>query len=150
MKDWLLLINSEGKVTSGSAMTLVYKNKKFIAYVPYFTHSVSSEGRPCDDCHMNQAVVKMQKGQKVPVVDFSKGKIVTWKGVVPVVQGKLEWVFLNRTEKGWEPVPTKEDPLVQFAAYGTALTEEQFNKMAEKESVEKYLGEKKEKSSSVE
>ena len=150
MKDWLLLINSEGKVTSGSAMTLVYKNKKFIAYVPYFTHSVSSEGRPCNDCHMNQAVVKMQKGQKVTVVDFNKGKVVTWKGVVPVVQGKLEWAFLNRTEEGWEPVPTKGDPLVQFAAYGTPLTEEQFNKMAEKESVGKYLGEKKGKSGSVE
>jgi hypothetical protein len=145
MKDWLLLINYEGKVTSGSAMTLVYKNKKFIAYVPYFTHSVSSEGRPCNDCHVNQAVVKMQKGERVPVVDFNKGKIVTWKGVVPVVEGKLEWAFLNKTEKGWQPVPTKGDPLVQFAAYGTPLTGEQFNKMAEKESVEKYLGEKKQK-----
>jgi hypothetical protein len=94
---------------------------------------------------VNQAVVKMQKGERVPVVDFNKGKIVTWKGVVPVVEGKLEWAFLNKTEKGWQPVPTKGDPLVQFAAYGTPLTGEQFNKMAEKESVEKYLGEKKQK-----
>lgn len=88
----------------------------------------------------------MQKGEKVPVVDFNKGKIVTWKGVVPVVEGKLEWAFLNRTEKGWELITTRATPLVQFAAYGTALTEEQFNKMATKETVEKYQGEKKEKS----
>ncbi len=147
MKDWLLLINYEGKVTSGSAMTLVYKNKKFIAYVPYFTHSVSSEGRPCKDCHMNQAVIKMQKGEKVPVVDFKKGKIVTWKGVVPVVQGKLEWAFLNKTEKGWQPVPTKEDPMVQFAAYGTPLTEEQFNNMAQEVTPEDFEQKKKEQGS---
>ena len=147
MKDWLLLINYEGKVTSGSAMTLVYKNKKFIAYVPYFTHSVSSEGRPCNDCHLNQAVIKMQKGEKVPVVDFKKGKIVTWKGVVPVVQGKLEWAFLNKTEKGWQPVPSKEDPLVQFAAYGTPLTEEQFNNMAQEVTPEDFEQEKKEQGS---
>jgi hypothetical protein len=147
MKDWLLLINYEGKVTSGSAMTLVYKNKKFIAYVPYFTHSVSSEGRPCKDCHLNQAVIKMQKGEKVPVVDFKKGKIVTWKGVVPVVQGKLEWAFLNKTEKGWQPVPSKEDPMVQFAAYGTPLTEEQFNNMAQEVTPEDFEQKKKEQGS---
>jgi hypothetical protein len=51
-----------------------------------------------------------------------------------------------RTEKGWEPITTRDTPLVQFAVYGTALTEEQFNKMATKETVEKYQGEKKEKS----
>jgi hypothetical protein len=138
MKDWLLLINYEGKVTSGSAMTLVYKNKKFIAYVPYFTHSVSSEGRGCDECHLNQAISKMAKGEKVPVVDFKEGKVVPWKGVVPLVRGKLEWVFLNRTKNGWKPVPGREDPLVQFAAYGTPLTEEQFNNMAQEVTPEEY------------
>ena len=112
-------------------MTLVYQNKKFIPYVPYFTHSVSSEGRPCSECHMNQSVSRIKRGEKVPVVGFKKGKIATWKGVVPVVQGKLEWAFLNRTKKGWVPVPSKEDPLAQYAAYGTPLTEEQLNKMAQ-------------------
>ncbi|MCG6919312.1 MAG: cytochrome c3 family protein [Deltaproteobacteria bacterium] len=145
MKDWLLLINYEGKVTSGSAMTLVYKNKKFIAYVPYFTHSIASEGRGCQDCHGNLAVSKMKRGEKVAVVDFKNNEIVSWKGVVPVVEGKLEWAFLNMTEKGWQPVPNKGDPLVQFAAYGTPLSGEQFNKMAEEESAEKFLEEKKQK-----
>jgi hypothetical protein len=27
-----------------------------------------------------------------------------------VVKGKLDWIFLNRTEKGWKPVPAAEDP----------------------------------------
>jgi hypothetical protein len=80
------------------------------------------------------------------VVDFKKGKILNWKGVVPVVQGKLEWAFLNRTEKGWEQISTRNDPLVQFAAYGTALTEEQLNKMAKKVTVEEFQAEEQQKS----
>ena len=131
IKDWQLLINYEGQVTTGNAMTLVYRNKKFIAYVPYHTHSVSSEGRKCNDCHLNPAVVRIQQGQKVPVVDFKNGQLITWKGVVPVIAGKLDWVFLNKTEKGWKPVSTDEEPKVQFAAYGSPLTKEQFEKLAE-------------------
>jgi hypothetical protein len=112
-------------------MTLVHQNKKFIAYVPYYTHSVTPEGRGCNDCHLNPAVIKIQKGEKVPVVDFKNGQLITWKGVVPVVAGKLDWVFLNRTNKGWEPVRTDEEPKVQFAAYGSPLTEKQFQKLGE-------------------
>jgi hypothetical protein len=125
------LINYEGQVTSGSAMTLVYQNKKFIAYVPYYTHSVTSEGRDCNDCHLNLAVSKIQKGENIPVVDFKNGQLITWKGVVPVIDGQLDWVFLNKTKKGWEPVRSDEEPRVQFAAYGSPLTEAQFQKLAE-------------------
>jgi len=131
MKDWLLLINYDGKVTSGNVQTLVYKNKKFIAYAPYFTHSVTSEGRKCNDCHRNKAVLRMQNGEKVRVVNFQNGKLISWKGVVPVIEEKLDWVFLNRTKKGWEPVPTKEDPMVQFVACGSPLNEKQFQKLVE-------------------
>lgn len=136
MKDWMLLINYNGKVTSGSVMSLVYQNKKFIAYVPYYTHSVSAEGRSCDECHQNEAVRRMQRGEKVPVVDFKNGKVVPWKGVVPVVPEKLDWIFLNKTKEGWKPVPNKEKPKVQFAAYGTPLTAEQLQKMEKKASPE--------------
>ena len=129
MKDWLLLINYDGKVTSGNVQTLVYQNKKFIAYAPYFTHSVTSEGRECNDCHRNKAVLKMQNGEKVRVVDFQNGKPISWKGVVPLVEEKLDWIFLNRAKNGWEPLLTKEAPTVQFATYGSPLTEKQLQKL---------------------
>ena len=106
-------------------------NLKFVAYAPYFTHSVTSEGKECNDCHRNKAVLKIEKGEKVRLVDFKGGKIIPWKGVVPVIDGKLDLIFLNRTEKGWEPVSSDEDPLVQFAAYGSPLTEKQLQKLAE-------------------
>ena len=133
MNKWLLLINYQGKVTSGSVMSLVYKSKKFIAYSPYFTHCVSPKGRQCGDCHQNKAVQVMLKGQKVPVVSFRNGKVVPWQGVVPVVPDKLQWVFLRRVGKDkWEPIKDSGKAKVQFAAYGKPLTEEQFKKLAKK------------------
>jgi hypothetical protein len=93
-----------------------------------------AEGRICNDCHQNEAVRKIQNGEKVPVVSFNNGKVETWKRAVPVVKGKLDCVFLNRTENGWEVVPSNEDPKVQFAAYGTPLSEAQFQKLAQNSS----------------
>ena len=73
----------------------------------------------------------MVKGNKVPVVDFKDGKIVTWKGVVPVVPDKLQWVYLNKIgENKWVPVKDGKEAKVQFAAYGKPLTKEQFEKLA--------------------
>jgi hypothetical protein len=131
MKDWLLLINHEGQVTSGNVQTLVYQNKKFVAYAPYFTHSISAEGRLCDDCHQNKAVQQIQNGSRVPVVGFENGQVQTWKGVVPVMKGKLDWVFLNKTESGWAPIADPAPPVEQYVGFGTPLTAEQFERMAE-------------------
>jgi hypothetical protein len=33
------------------------------AFVSYYTLSVPSEGRDCSDCHLNPAVIKIQKGE---------------------------------------------------------------------------------------
>lgn len=131
MKEWLLLINHEGKVTAGNAQTLVYENKKFVAYAPYFTHSIAAEGRMCGDCHGNAAVKRIQSGNKVPVVGFEDGKVRTWKGVVPVVEGKLDWAFLDKTENGWTPIRDPSPPVEQYVGFGTPLSAEQFERLAE-------------------
>jgi hypothetical protein len=131
VKDWLLLMNYNGQVTSGSVMTLVYQDKKFIAYVPYFTHSVSPEGRSCKDCHRNKAVLQIEKGHTVPVMDFKNGKVAPWKGVVPLIPDKLQWVYLNKIgENKWVPIEDGKKAKVQFAAYGKPLTKEQLDKLA--------------------
>ena len=73
----------------------------------------------------------MAKGNRVPVVDFKDGKIVPWKGVVPVVPNRLKWVYLNKIgENKWVPVKDDREAKVQFAAYGKPLTKEQFDKLA--------------------
>jgi len=111
-------------------MSLVYKGKKFIAYVPYFTHSVMPKGRNCVDCHNNKAIQLIKAGKKVPVVSFKNGKIVPWKGVVPVVPHRLQWVYLDKQGNKWVPLKSDEKEWIQFANYGKPLTEKQLKRMS--------------------
>ncbi len=129
MKSFLLLINYKGKVTAGNVMTLVYKGKKFIAYAPYFTHSVMAKGRDCRDCHGNKAMQLIKAGRKVPVVAYKNGQIVPWKGVVPAVPDKLEWVYLDKEGKKWVPLKGDQKEWVQFTDYGEPLTAKQLKRL---------------------
>jgi len=130
MQDWLLLINYDGKITSATAMTIVYEDKKFVCYGPYFTHAVQGEGKQCTDCHGTEAVKMIKAGESVPMMKYEDGAVVSWKGVVPVVDGQLDWVYLNKKGDAWEPVANDDPATVQYVAYGTPLTEEQIKKMA--------------------
>ncbi len=129
MQDWLLLINYEGKVTSGTAMTLVYQNKKFIVYAPYYTHAVQSKGRQCADCHDNAAMKLIKQGKHIPMAEFKAGKMVNWKGVVPVVPDSLEWVYLNKENGQWKPIETGGPAKIHWW-WGSPLSEEQIEKLA--------------------
>ena len=131
MQNWLLLINYQGKVTSGTAMSLVYQDKKFLSYTPYFTHAIQKKGRGCNDCHGNAAVKMIKEGKSVPMMTFKDGKVINWEGVVPLVPDKLEWVFLNKNGEKWTPIQSKEPIKIQFAGYGEPLTKEQIDKLAE-------------------
>jgi len=129
VQDWLLLVNYKGKITSGSAQTIVYKDKKFIAYGPYFTHSVQAKAKSCTDCHANAATRLIQKGESVPMAEFKDDKMVSWKGVVPLVPEQLEWSFLNKAGDKWVPIESNEPPKIQFVGYGEPLTKVQIKKM---------------------
>ena len=130
MKSGLLLMNYEDKVTTANVMTMVYKGKKFIAYVPYFTHSIMKSGRVCKECHNNEAIKLIKEGKTVPVVRFKDGKVDFWNGVVPVVPDKLDWVFLDKTGDDWTLLDSPEQVSVQMGCYGRSLTEKQLNKLS--------------------
>lgn len=130
MQSWTLLINYNGKVTSGTAMSLVYKDKKFILYTPYFTHAVNAKAKGCGECHANTAMKLIEEGKSVPMMAFKDGKVVNWEGVVPVAPDKLEWVYLNKKGDKWVPIETKEAAKVQFVGYGTPLTKDQLEKLS--------------------
>jgi hypothetical protein len=130
MQDWTLLINYNGKVTAGTAMSLVYKDKKFILYTPYFTHAVNAKAKGCGECHANPAMKLIEEGKSVPMMAFEDGKVVNWKGVAPVAPEKLEWVYLNKVGDTWAPIESDEAEKIQFVGYGTPLTEEQLESLA--------------------
>ncbi|MBW2038820.1 MAG: hypothetical protein JRI46_04375 [Deltaproteobacteria bacterium] len=130
MQSWLLLINYRGKVTSGTAMTLVYKGKKFVTYAPYFTHAIMAKGKSCNECHANPAMKLIKRGKAVPMMVFKDNKVVPWKGVAPVVPDKLDWVYLDKQGDKWIPIRSKEVEKIQFSEYGEPLTKEQIKKLS--------------------
>jgi hypothetical protein len=129
-KSWMTLINYEGKVTSGTIMTLVFENKTFVTYGPYYTHSIMKKGHDCYDCHGNEAVMMMKEGMKVPIATFEDGKVIFWDGIIPTKAGLIENLFLDKDSEGnWIPLENATDPLIQFSCYGTELTDEQMQKL---------------------
>ncbi len=130
-KTFLMLINYNGKVTSGNVMTLVDKKKTFETFGPYYTHSIQKVGHACADCHGNEAVRMIRNGEKIPVATYKDGKVVFWDGIIPIVAGKIQNLFLDKDASGnWIPMENPEPPLTQFSCYGTPLTDEQIAKMA--------------------
>jgi len=137
-KEWLLLINYEGKVTSGTAMTFVHKKVKeagaiaepFVVYAPYFTHSISKKGRDCDCCHGTDAAKRINQGEKQPMSTFKDEKLEFSKGVVPVVPDLLRWEYLDKVNGKWVVIPVEGEVKSQMACYGSQLTEKQLKKLA--------------------
>lgn len=129
-KSWTLLVNHEGWVTTGNAQTLVSEGKKFVAYAPYFTHSVIKQGRVCKDCHGTDTAKKIVKGTSIEMASFQGGKLTHFKGVVPLVPELLKWPWLEKDESGtWKEVKNNNKPVVQQAAGAKPFTESQLKKL---------------------
>ena len=124
-KKWLMLVNYEGQVTSGTVQTVVYEDKKFIEYAPYFTHSVMKNARKCDCCHSNAAMKLIEKGQNVPVPKFKNNKMLEWNGVFPYVTDKLDWVFLDKVDGKWVEMKNDNPVHVQNVGLAEPLNEKQ-------------------------
>jgi len=129
-QNWLLLVNYDGQITSGSVQTAVYKDKKFIAYAPYFTHSIQAEAKKCTDCHGNQAMQLLSRKKSVPMAKFKDGKMQSFEGVVPLDPDRLDWDFLTKKDNTWTLIDNNEPPHVQFVGHGKPLTKVQIKKMA--------------------
>ena len=129
--DWVFLINYEGKVTSGNFQSLEYQGKTFVTFAPQFSHSVMSQGRGCDECHGTETAKKLNEGD-LKLTWLKNGELQSVKGVVPIVDGKLDLVFLDRIDDQWLPLKDAPAPMVQYSAYGTPLSEDQLKKLAQK------------------
>lgn len=129
--DWVFLINYEGKVTSGNFQSLEYQGKTFVTFAPQFSHSVMSQGRGCDECHGTETAKQLNKGD-LTLTWFKNGELQSVKGVVPIVDGKLDLVFLDRIDDEWLPLKDAPAPMIQYSAYGTPLSEDQLKKLAQK------------------
>lgn len=136
IKDFLLLVKFEGKVTSGNFQSLVgYNNEPFIVYAPYLTHSIMSEGRKCEQCHATEAVKTLAASKPFAAGTFKDGKLEFYKGVIPVSPELLSWPFLEKKDDKWVPFEPKTKPLVQMGLYAEPFTQEELKKL---EKAQKY------------
>jgi len=135
--SWVFLMNYRGKVTSANMQTFfVRPNKTFLMFAPQMSHSVSKNGRKCDDCHGAKPVLQVQKEKKIKLTWLEDGKVVNLKGVIPVAQGvKYECAYLDLKDGKWVPVKNPAEPVVQYAAFGEPLTKEQLEALAEHQEV---------------
>jgi len=126
-----LLMNHNGKVTAGTAMSFVTNNQKFIVFSPQFTHSVQKKGKACGDCHANEAMKLIQQGKSVPMMVSKDGKMETWKGVVPALPDRLQWAYFNKEGETWVPLSAQAQKLPETVQwwYGKPLTEEQVKRL---------------------
>jgi Cytochrome c3 len=131
VKDFLLLVNCQGKVTSGNLQTMVSgKSETFIVYVPYFTHSIMSEGRKCEACHATEAVLTLASGEPFTAGTLKDGKLNFYKGVIPLVPDALNWPFLEKVDGKWSLLQTTKKPLIQMGLYAEPFTAEELEKLS--------------------
>ena len=131
VSGWEFLMNYNGKVTSANMQTFVVPgNKTFMIFAPQFSHSVSKQGKKCEDCHNNSNVEKINSGT-INLTWLENGKVEQVKGVIPVVDGvKYNSVYQNYNNGNWTPIENPPDPKVQYVSFGTPLNKEQLKKLS--------------------
>ena len=126
----VFLINYNGKVTTGNLQTLVYKGEKFVAYAPYYTHSIQAPARQCNECHGTEEAKQLRKGEKIRPMDHQGGKFIPKKVAIPIVADQLDWQFLDKAGDGWMALKNDKPVHVQNVCYGEPLTKRQINRLA--------------------
>jgi hypothetical protein len=125
LKGMLFLVNHESKVTLANFLTCVYKNRAMITLAPTFSHSITREGRRCQDCHGTQIVRAVVSNSLVPAW-WENGQVKNLRGVIPVLE-KMTWnlPYLNYEDGKWFPIANPVEPLLNYSGFCTPLTRAQ-------------------------
>jgi hypothetical protein len=126
----VFLINYNGKVTTANLQTLVYKGDKFVAYAPYYTHSIQAKARQCTECHGTEIAKQLKDGKKIVPMDYQDGKFIAKQVAIPIVADQLNWQFLDKEGDSWILLKNDKPVHVQNACYGEPLTKQQISKLA--------------------
>lgn len=131
VRDWVFLVNYNGKVVSGNIQTFVVnKNQTFVIYGPYFSHDVVKQGRKCEECHGSDIVKLINKKGELELTHIENGVLNNLKGVIPIVEGvKYKNAYMEYMNGKWSPLENPKEPMHQFVAFGKPLTKEQLKKL---------------------
>lgn len=126
VSGWVFLINHDGKVTSANMQTFVApENKTFLMFAPQFSHSVTKQGRSCEECHATQAAAQARSKQ-IRLLWLEEGEVRQARGVIPLAAGaEYGLVFQNYEDGQWSIIKDAPKPPIQYAGYGEPLSEAQ-------------------------
>jgi hypothetical protein len=130
VSGWVFLMNYNGKVTSANMQTFVVSgNKTFQIFAPQFSHSVSSSGKTCEECHGTENVRRVAGGT-INLTRVENGTIEQTKGVVPVVEDvQYNCVYQDFDNGKWSVIADPLPPTVQYVSFGHPLTKEQLRRL---------------------
>lgn len=132
-KNWMLLVNRDGKVHPGNFQSVTYQGKAFVAIAPFTAHTILKDAQGCADCHNNAAVQQYKQSGRIQVArwDGSSGKVTPLTGVIPVVpdyRQALRFDFVDFRDGKW--VFLKSDADAMQLLFGEPLTAEQMQKLS--------------------
>lgn len=94
IKDWMFLLNRNGKVSPGNFQSLEFQGETFVAIAPFYSHTIARDAvTACTDCHGNANVLDLDADSILKVVELNpsppdfdtKGVGTTGKqGYVPI------------------------------------------------------------------
>ncbi len=139
INDFVILANREkdGKVYPMTFQSLTYQDSSFVAFGPFTSHTITKEGRKCEDCHGNENVQEYFDTGKIQFAEWNDAdSVLTWKhGIVPMPPDyettfKMDFITYNGNtsdppgpSKNWSKVSGEWDGHQMF--FATPLTETQ-------------------------
>jgi hypothetical protein len=93
LHNFVMLVNREedGKVYPATFQSLTYQGDAFAAFGPFTSHTITAEGRGCQDCHQNFGgdVPAIQEYNDTGEIHFARwddvNKTLSWvQGIVPI------------------------------------------------------------------
>lgn len=137
--NWVFLVNYQGKVHAANIMAITYNGQSFVAIAPYSAHTVSRQGRTCNDCHNSQAVEQYQQTGTITVTSWNadSASLNSLSGVIPVPPNytdALKFAFLQCVSGCDNPETAEWDFLKNGVdrwqiLFGSPLTESQMDKL---------------------
>lgn len=121
-----------------SFQSLTYNDTTFYAMAPFTPHSVTAEGRDCDDCHAAENVMEYVNTGEMLFADWhEEDSTLTWmKGIVPIPEDyatTLKMEFVEYLGSPTDPVAASKNwgslgkmlPDEQHMLFGTPLSQSQ-------------------------
>ena len=117
-QGFVLLLNDTriDKVRAGTYQSVIEGgDTTFIAFGPFHGHSITADGRTCDDCHDNDRITELNDTGKIVMTWWDDGAvpatIAHTTGVIPFDPTFLEFTFVDYDSGAgtWSPVGTELD-----------------------------------------